>query len=58
MTEQEKLIDYIKNRTEEQAEKLVEHLPLLKQLIAMKDYELIYSETLLAKLFNRTGETA
>lgn len=58
MTEQEKLIDYIKNLTEEQAEKLVEHLPLLKQLIAMKDYELIYSETLLAKLFNRTGETA
>ena len=53
MTKTEELVQYVQNLTEEQVEKLLEHLPLLKQLTTMQEHELIYSETFLKKLFNR-----
>ena len=46
------------SKQEEQVAKIMEHLPLLKQLVTMTDNELIYSETFLQKLFSRAGEGA
>lgn len=51
MSKKQELVDYIASLTEEQVAKIMEHLPLLKELVAMTDNELIYSETLLTKLF-------
>lgn len=53
MTKTEELVQYVQSLTEEQVEKLLEHLPLLKQLTTMQEHELIYSETFLKKLFSR-----
>lgn len=47
MTKTEELVQYVESLTEAQTEKLLEHLPLLKQLVDMTDNELIYSETFL-----------
>lgn len=51
MSKQKELVDFVASLTEEQVAKIMEHLPLLKQLVVMTDNELIYSETLLTKLF-------
>lgn len=58
MSKQAELISFIENLTEEQVAKIMEHLPLLKQLVIMTDNELIYSKTFLQKLFSRAGEGA
>lgn len=55
MSKQAELISFIENLTEEQVAKIMEHLPLLKQLVNMTDSELIYSETFLQKLFSKAG---
>ena len=52
MTKTEELVQYVESLIEAQTEKLLEHLPLLKQLVDMTDNELIYSETFLKKMFS------
>lgn len=52
MTKTEELVQYVESLTEAQTEKLLEHLPLLKQLVSMTDNELIYSETFLKRMFS------
>ena len=52
MSKKEELVAFIKNLSEEDVKKIVEHLPLLEQLVKMDNNELTYSETLLTKLFS------
>lgn len=52
---EELLVAFIKNLSEEDVKKIVEHLPLLEQLVKMDNNELTYSETLLTKLFSKAG---
>lgn len=49
----ETLINYILNLTPAQVDKLIERLPLLKQLAGMSKNELIFSETFLEKVCGR-----
>jgi len=44
------LIDYIQRLTPAQCDKLVERMPLLKQLAGMTANELIFAETFLDKV--------
>ena len=44
------LIDYIMKLTPAQCDKLVERLPLLKQLAGMTENELVFAETFLGKV--------
>ena len=55
MSKQEELVAFIKGLNEDEVKKIVEHLPLLEQLVKMDNNELIYSETLLTKLFSKAG---
>lgn len=55
MSKKEELVAFIKNLSEEDVKKIVEHLPLLEQLVKMNDSELVYSETFLKKLFSKAG---
>jgi len=45
------LIDYIKNLTPAQVNKVVKHMPLLKQLPTMSENELVFVETFAAEAF-------
>lgn len=56
MSNKEKLIAYIASLTPEQADKLVERMPLLKQMKGMSVNELIFTEELLRRLFSEDGE--
>lgn len=49
------LIDYIQRLTPAQCEKLVERLPLLKQLAGMTANELIFAETFLDKVCGKVS---
>ena len=45
------LIDFIKKLTPEQADKLVAHMSLFKQLPTMSENELVFVETFAAEAF-------
>lgn len=49
------LIDYIQRLTPAQCEKLVERMPLLKQLAGMTANELIFAETFLDKVCGKVS---
>lgn len=51
----EDLMTYILNLTEEQADRLVGRLGLLKQIVGMKDHQQVYLETLVDRLFGKAG---
>ncbi len=58
MSKQQELISFIENLTEEQAQKLVERLPLLQELVALPDWEARVTTGFIKELSNRAGEGA
>lgn len=51
MSNKEELLKYIRNLSEEQVEKVMERVALLRQVMAMTDAEATYTEVLTGKLF-------
>lgn len=54
-TANEALIDYILHLTPEQVNKVLELLPLLKQMLAMSANERIFAETFLGKVCGKVS---
>lgn len=50
-TAKENLFDYVASLSEEQINKLIDHLPLLKSVVNMDEPQAIYTEALITKLF-------
>ena len=55
MTAKQELIEYIKNLTPEQVEKVISRLPLLRQCLEMNDYAVRYTQAFNAKLWGLNG---
>lgn len=51
MTAKQELIEYIKNLTPEQVEKVISRLSLLERCLTMTDAQAIYTDTFTGKLF-------
>ena len=49
------LVDYIQHLTPAQCDKLVERMPLLKQLAGMSANELLFAETFLEKVCGKVS---
>lgn len=55
MSKQAELISFIENLTEEQAQKLVERLPILQELVTMPDWESRVAQGFIKKLNSKAG---
>ena len=51
MTAKQELIEFIKNMTPEQVEKVVSRLDLLERCLNMADAEAIFTDTFTARMF-------
>ena len=54
MTAKQELIEFIKNMTPEQVEKVVSRLDLLERCLTMTDAEAIYTDTFTSRMFGGT----
>lgn len=56
MSNKEKLIAYVSSLTPEQVDKLIDRLPLLKQLPRLSENQLIFTEEFLKRIFPEDEE--
>ena len=51
MNDKEKLIQFVKNFTPEQAQKLLNHIEMMQLIANMSEKELLYTDRFLDKMF-------